>query len=94
MVSDTGADEITAAEAEFGSMVEPGETPARSEQVSSSQVVAKPERLSDAGEAKKGPPKLDEWQDFFARVVIRLFVNAWLAFALGDLIDDLSPMEF
>lgn len=53
----------------------------------------KPEQLSDKTEPKSGPPSLSEWQDFFARFVIRLLVEGYLALVLGDVFDELSPQE-
>jgi hypothetical protein len=69
------------------------ETPTGSEQAQSAKLVEKPDKLSDSGQARSGPPDLSEWQDFFARFVIRLLVNGYLFVVLGDLIDELSPRE-
>lgn len=93
MVSGTGDNEGTLSQTEFGSVDFTDENSPGTEPVSTATLVEKPDKLSDPGEAKKGPPKLDEWQDFFGRVVIRALVNGYLAFQLGDLFDELSPME-
>jgi hypothetical protein len=44
-------------------------------------------------EAKTGPPTVDDWQDFFGRIVVRGLVNAYVAFQLSDFIDELTPAE-
>lgn len=93
MASGTVAVEIEGPEAEFGPVEFNDENTARTEPVSSAQVVEKPDRLSDPTEAKKGPPTLNEWQDFFSRFVVKLIIDAYLFFALGDLLDELTPME-
>lgn len=91
--SSTGGRAAKTAEAKFEPVDVPeAEAPAGEETVSVRTIVEKPERLNPP-EAKSGPPSLDEWQDFFARFVIRLLVDAYLFLILGDFIDELSPAE-
>lgn len=69
------------------------ESAAGEETVSVRSIVEKPERL-DPPEAKSGPPSLGEWEDFFARFVIRILVDLYLMMVLGDeLLAELTPME-
>jgi len=56
------------------------------------EVAAKPEKTATA-EPKSGPPSLNEWQDFFGRIVVKLLVDFYLFVVLGDIIDDLSQAE-
>lgn len=37
---------------------------------------------------KAGPPSLDEWQQFFSRVVLRVFINWYLDFAFRGIPED------
>jgi hypothetical protein len=53
-----------------------------------------PPKIADKSEAaKSGPPTLVEWQNFFARFVIRVITEAWLFLMLGNIIDQLTPNE-
>jgi hypothetical protein len=69
------------------------ETSPGAESVSASAFVEKPDQLSEKTEPKKGPPDLKEWQDFFARIVVRILIEGYLALVLGDLFDELTPAE-
>jgi hypothetical protein len=60
--------------------------------VSASQLTEKPDKVSTP-EAKTGPPTVNDWQDFFGRIIIRGIVNAYVAFQLSDFLDELTPSE-
>jgi hypothetical protein len=60
--------------------------------VSVVQVAETPDRLNPPTPAS-GPPTVSDWQDFFARYVIKGLVNAFVAMRLSDVLDELSPHE-
>jgi hypothetical protein len=60
--------------------------------VSSLQVAETPDRLNPP-EPKSGPPSVSDWQDFFARYVVKGVVNGYVAMRLSDVLDELSPHE-
>lgn len=62
--------------------------------VSRGNIAQVPPKIADKNEAaKSGPPTMVEWQNFFARFVIRVITEAWLFLMLGNIIDQLTPDE-
>jgi hypothetical protein len=56
-------------------------------------VIQVPEKEKEFGEPKSGPPSLDEWQDFFSRIVLRAGTEFMVSVMLGDVMDQLTPHE-
>lgn len=91
-VSGTGtADPVSAPTPQFQPVDVP-DVEAVSEPIPVREIAAKPEKTATS-EPKSGPPSLNEWQDFFGRIVIKLIVDYYLFIVLGDLIDELSTHE-
>lgn len=56
------------------------------------ELVKAPKRVR-ASEPNSKPPSADEWQQFFARFVVRGITSGYLALVLRDIEDELTPAE-